>query len=95
MDHQDKLEAERRLWQQRIKDFESTKLTISQYAKINDLSVHQLYYWRARFKAPSSVPDSSSEHSSPMVKVVNPKNESSSRLPDPKWIAELIKALYS
>jgi len=48
MDHNEKKKEERALWKNRITDLNTSGLTVTQYAKTNDLSVHQIYYWKAR-----------------------------------------------
>jgi hypothetical protein len=96
MNHQDKQEEERRIWKNRIDDLKLSGLSVAQYGKSHALSVHQIYYWKSKFSDnqndPSPPPKPKS--SSPMIKIV-PKTETrSSKLPDPKWVAELIKALH-
>jgi transposase-like protein len=95
MDHKDKLEKENFLWKKRISDLNAGGLTVTQYAKGNDLSVHQIYYWRTKFtEIPPASPSTKSEATSAVVKVISKPSAKSSNLPDPRWIAELIKAIH-
>jgi|GEM_PF-6638519 len=89
MDHKD----EHWLWKKRISDFNASGLTVTQYAKANDLSVHQIYYWKTKFvEKPITLP--TPELKSSVIKVISERPSKSSTLPDPKWIAELIRALH-
>lgn len=95
MDHKDKLKEENLLWKKRISDFNASGLTVTQYATANDLSVHQIYYWRTKFtETTSAFPSTKSETTSAVVKIISKPAAKSSNLPDPRWIAELIKALH-
>jgi hypothetical protein len=96
VDHQEKLEEERQLWMKRIEEFHASGLTVTQFCKVNDLSAHQIYYWKAKFaKKPQAKPvQPKAEQISPLVKVITKSVEKKSHLPDAKWVAELIKALH-
>ena len=95
MDHKEKQREERALWKKRINDLNTSSVTVTQYAKANELSVHQIYYWKAKFKDRSRNPPSlkAAEESS-VIKVIPRLPARSSKLPDPKWVAELIKAIH-
>ena len=98
MDHQEKLEEERQIWMKRIEEFHASGLTVTQFCKTNDLSAHQIYYWKAKFtkkQQAKPVPvQPKAEQTSPLVKVITKSLEKKSQLPDAKWLAELIKALH-
>ncbi len=95
MDHNEKKKEERALWKNRITDLNISGLTVTQYAKTNDLSVHQIYYWKARLGDRSKNPPTPKvEAVSPVIKITSKPSSNQSKLPDPKWIAELIKALH-
>ncbi len=95
MDHKNKQEDEHWLWKKRISDLNASGVTVTQYAKANDLSVHQIYYWRTKFtETPPASPSTKSEATSAVVKVISKPSAKSSNLPDPRWIAELIKAIH-
>lgn len=44
-------EQYRKLWKERLKDFDKSGLTIKAWCKENQLKVHQFYYWRKKFNA--------------------------------------------
>lgn len=56
MDHKEKQKVERALRKKRISELNASNLSVTQYAKINELSVHQIYYWKAKFKDRSQPP---------------------------------------
>jgi hypothetical protein len=96
MNYQEKMEEERQIWRKRISDLKASGVTVAQYGKANALSVHQIYYWKAKFSEiqNESSPPPKSKAASPVVKIISRVEGKSSKLPDPKWVAELIKALH-
>ncbi|HXH29300.1 MAG TPA: hypothetical protein VNJ01_00685 [Bacteriovoracaceae bacterium] len=96
MDHKEKLKQERIIWKKRIADLESSGLTVAQYAKAHEISVHQFYYWKAKFnKSKVNLPPIVQHSQSPkqLIKVVAPVKQDH-KLPDPNWLANFIKAFY-
>jgi transposase-like protein len=96
MDHKEKQEEERELWKKRIKDLGDSGLSVRQYAKANALSSHQIYYWKNKY---SEEPRNQAAHiaeepRSSVIKVIPKLPVKPSKLPDPKWVAELIKAIH-
>ncbi len=98
MNHQEKLEEERQIWNKRIAELAASGMTVSEYGKIHSLSVHQIYYWKTKFagapKNAAATAEVKIKPSGPVVRVLAKPETKSSRLPDPKWIAELIKGLH-
>ena len=96
MSHQENLEVERQIWKKRIADLSVRGLTVAQYGKTHALSVHQIYYWKTKFSENQneSSPAPKSKSPLPVVKIVPRTETKSSKLPDPRWVAELIKALH-
>lgn len=97
MNHQEKLDEERQIWKKRISDLTASRMTVAEFGKVHALSVHQIYYWKAKFSDPQA--DSPQlpvkpKSSSPAVKILPNAENKSSKLPDPRWIAELIKAIH-
>lgn len=45
-----KQEQLRKLWEQRIKDFEDSNITMKAWCEVNQLKIHQLHYWRRKLK---------------------------------------------
>ena len=87
-------QEERQLWKKRIEELNSSGLSVTQYAKIHGHSIHQIYYWKTKLtrRRHQSLP-LKSEQESPAIKVIRLPEKKSSTLPDPKWVAALIKAL--
>lgn len=96
MNHQEKLAQDHQVWRKRIEDLNASGLTVSQYGKVNELSVHQIYYWKAKFSDVQNKSSTSPKVSavSPLVKVVHKAEVKSTKLPDARWVAELIKAIH-
>lgn len=96
MDHQEKLIKERKVWEKRLLEFESSGASVAEFAKAHGFSVHRFYYWKNKFlkpKAPPAATPASAVKSQNLIKVIPPKDKNSS-LPDPLWLASFIKALY-
>lgn len=87
-------QEERQLWKKRIEDLNTSGLSVTQFAKVHGFSIHQIYYWKTKLtrRRHQSLP-LKAEPSSPAVKVIRLPEVKSSSLPDPKWVAALIKAL--
>jgi len=96
LNHQEKSEEDRQIWKERIAELSASGLTVAQYGKTQELSVHQIYYWKSKFanNSEKSSPPHKRETVSPLVKIISKAEIKSSKLPDPKWVAELIKALH-
>jgi hypothetical protein len=95
MDHQDKLLRERNVWEKRVQGFESSGISVAEFAKAQGFSVHQFYYWKNKFAKPEVTPKAKAAPAKPqnLIKVITPQDKSSS-LPDPVWLASFIKAFY-
>jgi transposase len=95
MDHKEKQEEERELWKKRIKDLGDSGLSVRQYAKANALSYHQIYYWKNKYSEEprDQMTHTMDESRSSVIKVIPKQSIKPSKLPDPKWLAELIKAI--
>ena len=39
-----------KLWEDRIKDYENSGLTMNAWCEKNNIKIHQLHYWRRKFK---------------------------------------------
>ena len=61
-------------WQKRIKEYESSGMTIKAWCGLNALSVHQFQYWRKKFRA-SKVDSQSKLVAIDLNKMVNTKPE--------------------
>ncbi len=97
MNHQEKQEEERLVWKKRISDLTASRMTVAEFGKVHALSIHQIYYWKAKFSEPQtdlSPAPAKPKSNSPAVKILPKEEIKSSKLPDPKWIAELIKAIH-
>ena len=95
MDHQEKLLRERKVWEKRVLDFDTSAVSVAEFAKTHGFSVHQFYYWKNKFAKPEVTPTVKAAPAKPqnLIKVIAPQSKSSS-LPDPVWLASFIKALY-
>lgn len=89
MDHQEKIIKERKVWEKRILEFESSGSTVAEFAKVHGISVHQFYYWRNKFLKPKALPAAKTQN---LIKVIT-SNDKNLTLPDPVWLASFIKAL--
>jgi hypothetical protein len=96
--HNVKLEQERSYWKKKIQEFQDSGLSPTEFAKQNDVAIHKFYYWRTKFtkknnivKSPSAPPMNSSKSLIPVISKLSSPNK---KLPDAKWLAELIKALH-
>ena len=95
MDHQEKLLRERKVWEKRVHEFESSGVSVVEFARTHGFSVHQFYYWKNKFAKPEVTPKLKAapvKHQN-LIKVITPQYKSSS-LPDPVWLASFIKALH-
>jgi transposase-like protein len=96
MDHQEKILKERKVWEKRIIEFESSGASVAEFAKLHGLSVHQFYYWKNKLSKPKAPPAVAP------VPVVKPKNlikvvpsiERPSTIPDPIWLAKFLRAMH-
>lgn len=90
MDHQ-----ENHIWQKRITDYEASGVSVAEFAKAHNLSVHQFYYWKNKLIKTESTPEPTpkARDTKNLIKVI-PIIPSSQNLPDPQWLASFIKALY-
>jgi hypothetical protein len=95
MNHQEKLLIERKVWEKRVLDFDTSAVSVAEFAKAHGFSVHQFYYWKNKFAKPEITPTAKAApaKSQNLIKVIAPKDKSSS-LPDPVWLASFIKAFY-
>jgi transposase-like protein len=96
VDHQEKIQEERKVWKQRVSDFKTTGGSVSEFAKKHGISVHQFYYWRKKFFKEERLSSAKAKlFGTPqnLIRVVA-SAEKSSNLPDPKWLANFIKALH-
>jgi hypothetical protein len=95
MDHQEKLLRERKVWEKRVLDFDTSTVSVAEFAKTHGFSVHQFYYWKNKLAKPEITPTAkaAAAKSQNLIKVIAPKDKSSF-LPDPVWLASFIKALY-
>ena len=95
MDHQEKLQIERKVWEKRVSEFQSSGVSVADFAKAHGFSVHQFYYWKNKFAKPEVAPTAKAAPAKPqnLIKVITPQYKSSS-LPDPVWLASFIKAFY-
>ena len=75
-------------WRAQVRQAAEFSGTASEFCRQNDLNLQAFYSWRKRFKAEAKIAPSAA---SPFVAVeVLPDR---SRLPDPRWLAELIHYL--
>lgn len=44
-----------KLWEQRLKDYKASGLTIKSWCEVNEIKVHQFYYWKRKFKKKSEI----------------------------------------
>lgn len=93
MTHQEKLEHDRRLWKKKVEEYKASGLTATDFAKANNISVHQFHYWKDKFGGKSKTSSPQPSKSSPLIKVIPSPKLQSKQLPDPQWLADLIKAL--
>lgn len=96
MDHQDKLLKERKVWEKRIIEFESSGASVAEFAKLHGLSIHQFYYWKNKLRKPITPP---AVIAAPIVKTKNlikvlPPQEKYSTIPDPIWLAKFLRAMH-
>ena len=100
MDHKEKLLRERKVWEKRVSEVQSSGISVAEFAKIHGFSVHQFYYWKNKFAKTESpagakgVPITKPQVIKPqnLIKVITSREKLSS-LPDPVWLATFIKAL--
>ena len=87
-------QEERQMWKKRIEELNSSGLTVIEYAKANEFSTHQVYYWKTKLsrRRNHSIP-LKPEQASSIVKVIPKTTGRSNKLPDPKWVAGFVKAL--
>lgn len=86
-------------WLKRLQEAESSGLSLSDYARSNDLPVQSLYQWRSTLKANSSEPPLKTHHfsqvvsSTPIGLTVEIDNVRLrfSQLPDPMWLTTLLR----
>lgn len=95
MTHQEQLEQNRKQWQKKINEFISSGMTATEFAKSQDISPHQFHYWKAKLLAgkKSATAPTTKLESSPLIKVIQ-KEEPVLCLPNPRWLAEFLKALH-
>jgi hypothetical protein len=96
MTHQQKLEHDRKIWKKKVEDFEASGLSATEFAKKNEISPYQFHYWKNKFATTSKkvqVRSSESRKPMPLIKVTTNTAIPSRQLPDPQWLADLIKAL--
>mgnify|MGYP000956188502 CR=1 FL=1 len=43
-------EKYQKLWEERVKDYENSDLTMKVWCEANHVKTHQLHYWRKKFK---------------------------------------------
>jgi transposase-like protein len=90
-------ENEKQIWKKRILDFEASGVTIAEFSKTHGFSVHQYYYWKnkiiKRNKVTTAPPPTSPGLQSQLIKVI-PEQRRPSKIPDPVWLANFIKALH-
>lgn len=44
-------EKYQKLWEDRVKDFENSDLTMKSWCEANKVKTHQLHYWKKKFKS--------------------------------------------
>lgn len=95
MEHKEKLNALNKQWKKTIDHFSQSGLSQVKYCQQYNLIAHQFYYWREKFSKKES------KQLSPLIRVtakteVNGKGDrlGHDSLPDPTWVAKLIKAIY-
>jgi hypothetical protein len=95
VDHQEKLLIERKVWEKRMLEFESSGTSVAEFAKAHGFSVHQFYYWKNKFLKPKTLPAATAPgaKSHNLIKVITAKDKKPT-LPDPVWLASFIKALH-
>ena len=93
MTHQEKLEHDRRLWKKKVEEFKASGLSATDFAKANNISVHQFHYWKDKFGGKlKNLPPQTSKIS-PVIKVIPSHKLQTKQLPDPQWLADFLKAL--
>lgn len=94
MNHQQKLAQLQELWKKRVDDFHASGMKTSDFARAQNFSVHQFYYWKDKFKSTVKKDGPSTENRPPsFIKLKSTPAKASSHLPDPEWLAKLIRAL--
>lgn len=95
MTHQERQEQKRKHWQKKINEFISSGMTATEFAKSQGISVHQFHYWKAKLVigAKSNTAPTTKSEPTALIKVVQ-KEEPGFCLPNPRWLAEFIKALH-
>ena len=82
-------EERQKKWREEVKSFQRSGLSYVKYCEAKDFSPSTLRYWETKlgFGRSPKVPSAFTP-----IRVERP-SKSSAILPDPKWVAELIKAL--
>lgn len=94
MTYQEKLENDRKRWKKKVEDFKSSGLTATEFSKQNGISPHQFHYWKNKFSGKTKhVEKPPTPKPSPLIKVITAPPPLPQDLPDPQWLAALIKAL--
>jgi hypothetical protein len=87
---------EEQIWKKRIVDFEASSASIAEFSKSHGFSAHQYYYWKNKIlksKKNTVRLTTTPVPQSQLIKVVH-EEPRPSRLPDPVWLANFIKALH-
>ncbi len=94
MNHKQNLAQLQELWKKRVEDFHASGMKTSEFARAQNFSLHQFYYWKDKFKSTAKKEGPSTENRPPaFVKLKAVPIKTSSHLPDPEWLAKLLLAL--